>query len=195
GRAANTAGIDIESLGIETRDGFIKAGPGMKTTADNVYAVGDVTYNPQYANFAFSEGIHAAETIAGLNPPELNFKQIPIYTFGYPEVAKVGYTEDEARQAGFDVETVGLPFQVISRSAINKEEIGFAKMVAVKGGPIIGIHLVGPDVVDSIPEAMLITNWEATAQDMSQFLHPHPTFTEAIGEAALKLAGKPLHSL
>ncbi|MHB8841461.1 MAG: FAD-dependent oxidoreductase, partial [Candidatus Aquicultor sp.] len=195
GRVGNLESIDTDSLGIDTKDGFIKTGPDMKTGADGVYAVGDVTHNPQYANFAFSEGIHAAETIAGINPPPLNLRQIPIYTFGYPQLAKVGYSEDEAKEAGYDIETVGLPFQVISRSAINKEDIGFAKMVSVKGGPIIGVHLIGPDVVDLIPEAMLITNWEATAEDVAQFLHPHPTFTEAIGEAALKLAGKPLHSL
>jgi len=195
GKSANTGNIDIEALGIETKNGFINAGHGMRTTAENIYAVGDVTHNPQYANFAFSEGIHAAETIAGLNPPELNLKQIPIYAFGYPEVAKVGYTEEEAKEAGFDIETVGLPFQSISRSAINKEDIGFAKMIAIKGGPIIGVHLIGAEVINLIPEAVLMTNWEATAQDIAQFLHPHPTFTEAIGEAALKLAGKPLHAL
>lgn len=195
GRIANLDSIDVDSLGIDTRDGFIKTGPDMKTSADGIYAVGDVTFNPQYANFAFQEGIHAVETIAGINPHPLNLRQIPIYTFGYPQLAKVGYSEDEAKEAGFDIETVGLPFQLISRSAIDKEDIGFAKMISVKGGPIIGVHLLGPDVVDLIPEAMLITNWEATAEDVAQFLHPHPTFTEAIGEAVLKLAGKPLHSL
>ena len=195
GRIANLDNIDVDSLGIDTKDGFIITDPDMKTNVDAIYAVGDVTYNPQYANFAFSEGIHAVEIIAGINPPPLNLRQIPIYTFGYPQLAKVGYSEEEAVKAGYDIETVGLPFQVIPRSAINKEEIGFAKMVSVKGGPIIGVHLIGPDVVDLISEAMLITNWEATAADVAQFLHPHPAFTEAIGEAALKLAGKPLHSL
>lgn len=195
GRTVNASHIDIQALRIPTRDGFIRTGPGMRAGADGIYAVGDVTCNPQYANYAFLEGIHAAETIAGLNPPGLNLKQMPIYTFGYPEIARVGYTEDEARQAGLDIEAIGLPFQTISRSAINKEDIGFAKMIAIKGGPIIGVHLIGPDVVDMISEAMLITNWEATPADMAQFLHPHPSFTEAIGETALKLAGKPLHAL
>ncbi|HEY3375803.1 MAG TPA: dihydrolipoyl dehydrogenase [Candidatus Aquicultor sp.] len=195
GRTANTDGIDIEGLGIQTKAGFITTDASMKTNIDGIYAVGDVTFNPQYANFAFQEGIHAVETIAGINPPPLNLKQIPIYSYGYPELAKVGYDEEEAKEAGFDVETVGLPFQIVSRSAIDKEDIGFAKMVAQKDGTIIGIHLVGPGVVNLIAEAMLITNWEATAADVAQFLHPHPTFAEAIGETAMKLAGKPLHSL
>lgn len=195
GRIANLDGIDAETLGLRTKYGFIDTESDMRTNIEGVFAVGDVTFNPQYANFAFSEGIHAVEIIAGMNPPALNLKQIPIYTFGYPELAKVGYTEYEAKQAGFEIETVGLPFQAVSRSAINKEDIGFAKMVSVKGGPIIGVHLIGPDVVDLISEAMLITNWEAKAEDVAQFLHPHPTFAESIGETVLKLAGKPLHSL
>lgn len=195
GRIPNTRGIDTKSLGISTKAGFITTDGDMKTNVDGIYAVGDVTYNPQYANYAFSEGIHAVETIAGVSPPPLNLKQIPIYSFGYPELAKVGYTEEEAKAAGFEVETVSQPFQIVSRSAIDKEDIGLAKMVAVKGGPIIGIHMIGPGVVNLIAEAMLITNWEATANDMAQFLHPHPSFAEAIGETALKLAGKPLHSL
>jgi len=195
GRIANLEDIDVEALGIKVRDGFIETDSDMRTGADGVFAVGDVTYNPQFANFAFQEGIHTIELIAGLNPPPLNLKQIPIYTFGYPEIAKVGYSEEEAVQAGFDIETAGLPLQIVSRSAIDKEDIGFAKMISVKGGSIIGIHLVGPGVVNLISEATLITNWEATAEDVGQFLHPHPTFTEAIGETAMKLAGKPLHSL
>jgi len=195
GRTANTSAVDIESLGIETRDGFITAGDSMRTTVENIYAVGDVTHNPQFANYAFAEGIHAAETIAGLNPPTLNLKQIPIYTFGYPEIAKVGYTEEEAREAGYDIDVVELPFQALPRSAIAKDDTGYIKIVSEKDGPLIGVHLIGPDVINLIPEAMLITNWEATVADLAQFLHPHPTFTEAIGEAALKLAGKPLHAL
>jgi len=195
GRVANLEGIDVQALGIKLKDGFIETDSDMRTGVDGIFAVGDVTHNPQYANYAFQEGIHAVEIIAGLNPPPLNLKQIPIYTFGYPEIAKVGYSEEEAIQAGLDIETAGLPFQIVSRSAIDKEDIGFAKMVSVKGGSIIGIHLVGPGVVNLISEATLITNWEATAEDVGQFLHPHPTYTEAIGETAMKLAGKPLHSL
>ncbi|MCL6472769.1 MAG: dihydrolipoyl dehydrogenase [Firmicutes bacterium] len=195
GRTANLDNIDTETLGLKTKDGFIDTDSDMKTNIEGVYAVGDVTFNPQYANFAFSEGIHAVEAIAGLNPPKLNLKQIPIYIFGYPELAKVGYTEDEARQAGFEIETVGLSFQAVPRSAIDKDDTGFAKMIAIKGGPIIGVHLIGPDVVNLISEAMLITNWEATAEDVAQFLHPHPTYAESIGETVLKLANKPLHSL
>ncbi|MDI6816760.1 MAG: dihydrolipoyl dehydrogenase [Actinomycetota bacterium] len=195
GRTANTDAIDIKSLGIETRDGFIVAGDNMQTSVENIYAVGDVTHNPQFANYAFAEGIHAAETIAGLSPPTLNLKQIPIYTFGYPEIAKVGYTEEEARDAGFEIEVVELPFQTLPRSVIAKDDTGYVKIVSEKNGPLIGIHLIGPDVINLIPEAMLITNWEATVADLAQFLHPHPTFAEALGEAVLKLAGKPLHVL
>ena len=195
GRTANTGAIDIKALEIETRDGFIVAGDHMQTSVDKIYAVGDVTYNPQFANYAFAEGVHAAETIAGLNPPALNLKQIPIYTFGYPEIAKVGYTEEEAREAGFETEVVELPFQTLPRSAIAKDATGYVKIVTEKNGPLIGVHLIGPDVINLISEAMLITNWEATVTDLAQFLHPHPTFAEAIGEAVLKLAGKPLHVL
>lgn len=195
GRIANLDNIDIETLGLRTKYGFIDTDSDMRTNIEGVFAVGDVTFNPQYANFAFSEGIHAVEIIAGMDPPTLNLKQIPIYTFGSPELAKVGYTEDEAEQAGFEIETMGLPLQAVPRSAIDKESIGFAKIVSIKGGPIIGVHLIGPDVVNLISEAMLITNWEATAEDVAQFLHPHPSFAESIGETVLKLAGKPLHSL
>jgi len=195
GRAANTETIDFDSLGIETRDGFITIGSGMRTSVENIYAVGDVTHNPQFANFAFAGGMHAAETIAGLDPPPLDFKQIPTYAFGYPEAAKVGYTEEKARSEGLDIEVVELPFQTLPRAAISRDEIGYMKMVSIKNGPVIGVHLVGPDVINLIPEAMLVTNWEATVEDLARLLHPHPVLAEAIGEAALKLAGKPLHVL
>jgi dihydrolipoamide dehydrogenase len=126
---------------------------------------------------------------------DIDYTGIPRVTYSSPEVASVGLTEAEAVERGHDVETETFNFQGVGKANIVGEN-GIVKIVAEKGGgPVLGVHMVGPHVTDLVSEAMLITNWEATPADVAALFHPHPTLSEAVGEAFLALAGKPLHSV
>jgi len=160
----------------------------------HVWAVGDVAATPlQLAHVAFTEGITVAERAAGMDVPDIDYAGIPRVTYCTPEIASVGLTEAQARERGDDVEGEKLNFQAIGKANIVGEG-GLVKVVAAKGGPVLGVHMVGPHVTDLIAEAMLITNWEAVPAEVAALIHPHPTLSEAIGEAHLALAGKPLHT-
>jgi len=160
-----------------------------------VWAVGDVAATPlQLAHVAFTEGIAVAERISGIQVPEIDYAGIPRVTYCTPEVASVGLTEAQAVERGHEVDVEKLNFQAIGKANIVGEG-GIVKLVADKGGgPVLGVHMVGPHVTDLISEAMLITNWEAVPAEVAALIHPHPTLSEAIGEAHLALAGKPLHT-
>jgi len=195
GRGAIIDGLGLEEAGIEVDRGFVKVNARLRTTADNVWAAGDVTATPlQLAHVAFAEGIAVAERIAGQDVPEIDYVGIPRVTYCSPEVASVGLTEAQAREQGRDVEVEKLNLQGIGKANIVGEG-GLCKLVAEKGGPVLGVHLVGPHVTDLIAEGMLITNWEAAPAEVAALIHPHPSLSEAIGEAHLALAGKPLHSM
>jgi dihydrolipoamide dehydrogenase len=161
-----------------------------------VWAVGDVAATPfQLAHVSFAEGFSVAERIAGQDPPEIDYAGIPRVTFSTPEIASVGLTETQARDRGYELEVERLNMQGIGKANIVGEG-GLAKVIAEKGGgPVLGVHLIGPHVTDLIAEGMLIYNWEAVPEDVARLIHPHPTLSEAIGEAHLALAGKPLHTM
>jgi dihydrolipoamide dehydrogenase len=195
GRGAITDDLGLEETGIELDRAFVKVNGQLRTTADKVWAVGDVAATPfQLAHVAFAEGIAVAERIAGQEVPEIDYVGIPRVTYCTPEVASVGLTEAQARERGHDVEVEKLSLQGIGKANIVGEG-GLCKLVAEKGGPVLGVHLVGPHVTDLIAEGMLITNWEAVPAEVAALIHPHPSLSEAIGEAHLALAGKPLHSM
>jgi len=195
GRGPVTEGLGFEEAGVELDRGFVKVNGGMATTAPHVWAVGDVASSPlQFAHVAFAEGITTAERIAGKEPPEIDYAGVPRVTFCTPEISSVGLTEEQARERGHEIDVVRYPFQGLGKANIVGDG-GIAKVIAEPdGGQIFGIHLLGPHVTDLISEAMLITNWEAAAADVASLIHPHPTLSEAIGESALALAGKPLHT-
>ena len=194
GRAPNTSGFGLEEAGVELDRGFVKVNGQMETTAEHVWAVGDVAATPlQLAHVAFAEGISAAERVAGQDPPDIDYAGIPRVTYCTPEVASVGLTEAQARERGYELRLEKFNFQGVGKANIVGEG-GIVKIVAEKEGPVLGIHLVGPHVTDLISEAMLITNWEAAPAEVAALIHPHPTLSEAIGEAHLALARKPLHS-
>jgi dihydrolipoamide dehydrogenase len=135
-----------------------------------------------------------AERIAGIDVPEIDYTGIPRVTYSSPEIASVGWTEAQAVERGHDVEIGKLNFQAIAKANIVGEG-GIVKVVADRdGGRVLGVHMVGPHVTDLVAEAMLITNWEAAPAEVAALIHPHPTLSEAIGEAHLTLAGKPLHT-
>lgn len=196
GRGPVTEGLGLEEAGVTlTEKGSIVVDDLLRTTAENVWAVGDVAATPlQLAHVSFDEGYAVAERIAGEDVPPIAYDNVPKVTYSTPEMASVGLTEAQARERGIDVETVKLDFRAIGKANIVGEG-GFVKVVAnAGGGAVLGVHMIGPHVTDLIAEAMLITNWEATALEAAAMHHPHPTLSEGVGEAMLKLAGKPLHS-
>ena len=194
GRGPITDGLGLEEVGAELERGFVKVDGRGRTKAEHLWAIGDVANTPlQLAHVSFAEGVAVAERIAGEEVPEIDYVGIPRVTFSSPEISSVGLTEAQAREQGHDVEVEKFSLQGLGKANIVGEG-GTCKVVAERThGVVLGIHLIGPHVTDLISEAMLITNWEATAPEVAALIHPHPTLSEALGEAHLALAGKPLH--
>jgi dihydrolipoamide dehydrogenase len=194
GRGPTSADLGYEDQGIALDRGFVTVDEYCRTSVDGVYAVGDLIPTLQLAHVGFAEGILVAEHIAGLPVVPIDYAGVPRITYSQPEVASVGYTEAQAAEKyGADnVKTVTYDLSGNGRSAILNTK-GAVKLVAEKDGPVLGIHIVGDRVGELIAEAQLIYNWEALPSEVAQLIHPHPTQSEAIGEAHLLLAGKPLH--
>ncbi|NEE01760.1 dihydrolipoyl dehydrogenase [Phytoactinopolyspora halotolerans] len=194
GRGPVTEDLGYEQAGITLDDGFVGADERLRTGVPGVFAVGDVVRGLQLAHRGFAHGIFVAEEIAGLTPAPVDDAGIPRVTYSDPEVASVGLTEAQARERLGDdaVETLDYNLAGNGKSQILGTQ-GFAKLVREKDGPVLGIHLVGARVGELIGEAQLIYNWEALPDDVAPLIHPHPTQSEALGEAHLALAGKPLH--
>jgi dihydrolipoamide dehydrogenase len=196
GRGPMTEGLDLDGTGVALHEkGFVTVDDQLRTTAAHVWAVGDAAATPlQLAHVAFTEGYAVAERIAGIDVADIDYINIPRVTYCTPEIASVGLTEAQAVERGLSIVTEKLDFRAIGKANIVGES-GFVKVVSTaEGGPVLGIHMIGPHVTDLIAEAMLITNWEAVPDEVAALIHPHPTLSEAIGEAHLALVGKPLHS-
>jgi dihydrolipoyl dehydrogenase len=195
GRGPNTDGLGYDEQGIEMDRGFVLTNPRLKTSVDGVFAVGDIVPGLQLAHRGFQQGIFVAEEIAGLQPAPIDEDGIPRVTYSEPEVASVGLTEQVAaeRHGADAIETLTYDLAGNGKSQILKTQ-GFVKLVRVKDGPVVGVHMVGARVGELIGEAQLIYNWEAYAEDVAGLIHMHPTQGEALGEAHLALAGKPLHA-
>jgi dihydrolipoamide dehydrogenase len=194
GRGPVTDGLGAEAAGVELDRGFVKVDTQLQTTLPHVWAIGDAAATPlQLAHVSFTEGYAVAERIAGIPVPEIDYTGIPRVTYCSPEIASVGLTEAQAIERGHEVEIERFNFQGIGKANIVGEG-GLVKIVADKdGGPVLGVHMVGPHVTDLIAESMLIVNWEAVPAEVAALIHPHPTLSEGVGEAFLGLAGKPLH--
>jgi dihydrolipoamide dehydrogenase len=196
GRGPVTAGLGLAEAGVEMTDrGFVRVDGQLRTSVPHVWAIGDVADTPlQLAHVSFTEGEAVAERISGIDVPEIDYVTIPKVTYCTPEMASVGLTEQAARDQGREIVIEKLDFRAIGKANIVGEG-GFVKIVAEAGdGPVLGIHMIGPHVTDLVAEAMLITNWEATASEVAAHIHPHPTLSEAVGEAHLALVGKALHT-
>ncbi|MFY9914612.1 MAG: dihydrolipoyl dehydrogenase [Nocardioidaceae bacterium] len=195
GRGPNTADLGYEAQGIAMDRGFVLTDERLRTNVDKVYAVGDIVPGMQLAHRGFQHGIFVAEDIAGLNPPPIDEAGIPRVTYSDPEVASVGLTEEAAneRYGADQVESLTYDLGGNGKSQILKTQ-GFVKLVREKDGPVVGVHMVGARVGELIGEAQLIYNWEAFPADVAALVHMHPTQNEALGEAHLALAGKPLHT-
>jgi dihydrolipoamide dehydrogenase len=195
GRGPVTDDLGLEDAGVELDRGFVKVDGQLQSSASGVWAIGDVCTSPfQLAHVSMAEGIAVAERIAGQEVADLDYAGVPRVTFSTPEISSVGLTEAQAEERGHDVDTYRLNMQGLGKANILGQG-GMCKVVAEKDGPVLGIHLIGPHVTDLVAEAMLITNWEAMPSEVAALIHPHPTMSEAIGEAHLHLAGKPLHTL
>ncbi|MEO3857734.1 dihydrolipoyl dehydrogenase [Acrocarpospora sp. B8E8] len=192
GRGPVSAGLGFETAGVTLDRGYVLVDELCRTGVPGVYAVGDLIPTPQLAHVGFAEGILVAEQIAGLNPVAIDYDGVPRITYSEPEVAAVGISSAQARERGFDVVELTYNLAGNGRSKILQTQ-GEVKVVAERDGRVLGVHMVGGRVGELIAEAQLIYNWEATASDVAQLIHPHPTQSEALGEAMLALAGKPLH--
>ncbi|WP_353507902.1 dihydrolipoyl dehydrogenase [Intrasporangium sp.] len=193
GRGPVTEGLGYEAAGITMDRGFVPTDERLRTNVPGVYAVGDIVPGLQLAHRGFGQGIFVAEEIAGLSPAVIEESGIPRVTYCDPEIASVGLTEAEARDAHGEVEIQEYNLGGNGRSQIVGTQ-GFVKLVRRKDGPVVGVHMIGARMGEQIGEAQLIVNWEAHPEDVAGLVHAHPTQNEALGEAHLALAGKPLHA-
>jgi len=193
GRGPVSANLGYEEQGLTMDRGYLIVDNKCRTNVPGIWAVGDLIPTLQLAHVGFAEGILVAEEIAGLNPRAINYDGVPRVTYSEPEVASVGLTTAQAKERGHDVVELNYDLAGNGKAQILKTA-GSVKLVAAKNGPVLGIHMVGARVGELLAEAQLIFNWEAEASDVAALIHAHPTLSEAVGEAHLALAGKPLHA-
>jgi len=186
--------LNLESVGVATDPrGFVQVDELCRTTVDGIYALGDLVATPQLAHVGFAEAIVAVRDMLGEDLVPVDYGKVPWCIYCHPEVAFAGMTEQAARDAGHDVTVSKHSFNANSRAMIIGETEGLVKVIAAKGGPILGVHMVGPWVTEQLGEGWLSVNWEATPDDMGQLIHPHPTLSETFGETVLSLTGRGLH--
>ena len=193
GRGPVSANLGYEEQGITMDRGYVVVDDKCRTNVPGIWAVGDLIPTLQLAHVGFGEGILVAEEICGLNPRPINYDGVPRVTYSEPEVASVGLTTAQAKERGHDVVELNYDLAGNGKAQILRTA-GSIKLVSQKDGPVLGIHMVGARVGELLAEAQLIFNWEATADDVAPLIHAHPTLSEAMGEAHMALAGKPLHA-
>ncbi len=195
GRGPTTQGLGYDEQGVKMDRGFVLTDERLRTNVENVYAVGDIVPGLQLAHRGFQQGIFIAEDIAGLDPTVIDETGIPRVTYCDPEIASVGLNESAAQEKYGEDQVESLTYDLggNGKSQILKTQ-GFVKLVRQKDGPVVGIHMVGARVGELVGEAQLIYNWEGHPEDVAPLVHGHPTQNEALGEAHLALAGKPLHA-
>ncbi|MDR4948509.1 dihydrolipoyl dehydrogenase [Neobacillus cucumis] len=195
GRQANIEGIGLENTEIQIEKGFIVTNDFYQTKESHIYAIGDVIGGLQLAHVASHEGILAVEHIAGEKPSPMDYRLVSRCIYSNPEVSSVGITEEQARENGHKVKIGKFSFRAIGKALVFGESDGFVKIVAdSETDDILGVHMIGPHVTDMITEAGLAMVLDATPWEIAHTIHPHPTLTEAIGEAALAVDGKAIHS-
>ncbi|MFC7330405.1 dihydrolipoyl dehydrogenase [Marinactinospora rubrisoli] len=192
GRGPVSEGLGYEEAGLRLERGFVQVDENLHTGVGNIYAVGDLIPTLQLAHVGFAEGIFVAEHIAGLNPVNIDYDGVPRVTYCEPEVASVGITSKVAKERGYEIQEMTYNLGGNGKSQILQTQ-GAVKVIAQKDGPVLGVHMVGSRVGELVAEGQLIYNWEALPSEVAQLIHPHPTQSEALGEAHLALAGKPLH--
>src|SRR5215217_9334720 len=192
GFAPRLAGYGLEAAGVQTTDrGAIAIDDYMRTNVPNVYAIGDVTGKFMLAHVAEAMGIVAAETIAGAETMPINYDMVPRATYCQPQIGSFGYSEAQAKERGYDVKTAKFPFSANGKAHGLGEATGFVKLVAdAKYGEILGLHMIGPDVTELLPELTLAQLWDLTAEEVARNVHAHPTLSEALKEVAHGISGR-----
>ena len=193
GRGPVTDDLGYEEAGVTLDRGFVTTDERLRTGVEGVYAVGDIVPGLQLAHRGFAQGIFVAEQVAGLEPTPIDEAGIPRVTYCDPEIASVGLTETAAREKFGEVSTYEYNLGGNGKSQI-LGTAGFVKLVRAADGAVVGVHMVGARMGEQVGEAQLIYNWEALPEEVAQLVHAHPTQNEALGEAHLALAGKPLHA-
>jgi dihydrolipoamide dehydrogenase len=194
GRAPYTVGLGLDEVGIETdQKGRITVDDHYKTSAEGIYAIGDVIHGPMLAHKAEEEGVAVAEILAG-QAGHVNYGVIPDVIYTYPEVAKVGQTEEELKEQGIAYKSGKFPFTANGRAKANRQTEGFVKVLAdAKTDRVLGVHILGPDAGNMIAEAAVLMEFGGSAEDLARTCHAHPTLAEAVKEAALAVDGRALH--
>jgi dihydrolipoamide dehydrogenase len=191
GFAPRTEGYGLENTGVKLADrGAIEIDDYMRTNVPHIYAIGDCTGKLLLAHTAEAQGVVAAETIAGAETMPLNYDMIPRATYCQPQIGSFGYSEQQAKDKGYDVKTAKFPFSANGKAHGLGETAGFVKIVAdAKYGEILGLHMIGPDVTELLPELTLAQLWDLTAEEVARNVHAHPTLSEALKEVAHGISG------
>jgi dihydrolipoamide dehydrogenase len=194
GRAPIVEDVGLDRAGVTVEKGFIRVGEGLRTTAENVYAIGDCATPPLLAHKATHEGVLLVEALAGQGHGGVDYDNVPNVTYCHPEVASVGLTEKRAREQGLDIDVGTFPFSANGRARTAGETEGLVKVIRDKKySEILGAHIVGSGASELIAEFVVGRHLETTAEEMDRAIHPHPTFSESIAEAALASLGRALH--
>lgn len=194
GVAPNTENIGLEALGIKTDRGLIEVDEFYRTNVDGIYAIGDVTKGQALAHVASAEGITCVEKIAGHHPDPIDYNNIPGCTYCIPEIASVGYTEASAKEAGYDIKVGKFPFSASGKASAAGSKTGFVKVIFdAKYGEFLGAHMIGYNVTEMIAEVVVARKLETTGQEIIKSVHPHPTMSEAVMEAAAAAYDEVIH--
>ncbi|WP_297089519.1 dihydrolipoyl dehydrogenase [uncultured Draconibacterium sp.] len=194
GISPNTDGIGLEELGVTTENGRVKVDEYYKTNVEGVYAIGDIVDGPALAHVASAEGITCIEKIAGLNPEPVDYGNIPGCTYTNPEVSSVGLTEAKAKEAGYEIKVGKFPYSASGKASAAGQKDGFVKLVFdAKYGELLGAHMIGGNVTEMIAELVVAKKLEITGHELLKTIHPHPTMSEAVMEAAAAAYDEVIH--
>ena len=194
GVSPNTENIGLEDLGIKTDRGLIEVDEMYRTNVPGYYAIGDIVKGQALAHVATAEGITCVEAIAGMNPEPIDYNNIPGCTYCIPEVASVGYTEEAAKEAGYELKVGKFPFSASGKASAGGVKEGFVKLIFdAKYGELLGAHMIGANVTEMIAECVAIRKLETTGHELIKTVHPHPTMSEAVMEAAAAAYGEVIH--
>jgi len=195
GRAPVTAGLKLDTAGVKVdQGGFVEVDPLMRTSAPNIYAIGDIVRTPQLAHIASAEALLAVDHIAGKKVEPLNYLHTPSCTYSDPEVASVGLSEKAAIEKGYTIKVGKFPFSAIGKARIMEKTEGFVKIVSdAQYDEILGVHIIGPRATDLIAEACVALRLESTTEELAHTIHAHPTLPEGLLEAAHAALGRPIH--
>ncbi len=194
GVATNLENIGLEDVGVATDKGKVLVDDYYKTNVPGIYAIGDIVHGPALAHVASAEGIICVEKLAGQNPEPLNYNNVPGCTYCSPEIASVGYTEEQAKEAGYDIKVGKFPFSAFGKASAAGAKDGFVKVIFdAKYGEFLGAHMIGTNVTEMIAEVVAARKLETTGHEIIKTVHPHPTMSEAVMEAAAAAYDEVIH--